>query len=95
MPSAASLFLLWPWYRWYRGSSFQTLTVAHIREYILKCGVKPPPLIKKSGLQSLLRQMAPGIGRDTDSEVEGGTTNAAGTEIAAGTGEAVVDEKTA
>jgi len=70
------------------------LTVAHIREYILKCGVKPPPSIKKSGLQSLLRQMAPGIGRDTDSEAEEGTTNAAGVEVTAGTSEADVDEKT-
>ncbi|MEP4902163.1 MAG: hypothetical protein ABJX82_10195 [Paracoccaceae bacterium] len=50
--------------------------------------------MKRSDLQSLLRQVAPGIGLDTDLGSEEDTTSLAGAGIQTGTCEAVDSEKT-
>lgn len=69
-------------------SSWQSLTVGHLREYIVECGVHLPHALKKSGLQSLLSSLAPGVSQED-------ITNAEGEGMESGAGEAVSDEKTA
>ena len=76
-------------------STLERINVRHLREYTWECGVEAPASMKRSDLQSLLHQVAPGVGLDTDSGSEEDTTSVAGAVIQADTCEAVQSEETA